>query len=103
MAQPLLGNNMTPDQTLHARTKVFAKDQPLTSWWCILSTTALLAVAAAGTLPLLPVTLRMACCVLTGLMSVRLFVIFHDQQHRAILPKSWLAETYMRVYGILVL
>jgi omega-6 fatty acid desaturase (delta-12 desaturase) len=94
---------MTPDQTLHARTKVFAKDQPLTSWWCILSTTALLAVAAAGTLPLLPVTLRMACCVLTGLMSVRLFVIFHDQQHRAILPKSWLAETYMRVYGILVL
>lgn len=94
---------MTPDHTLHVRTKVFAKDRPLTSWWCILSTTALLAIAAAGTLPILPVAPRMACCVLTGLISVRLFVIFHDQQHRAILPKSWLAEVYMRVYGILVL
>jgi omega-6 fatty acid desaturase (delta-12 desaturase) len=94
---------MSSDQTLYVRTKVFAKDQPLTSWWCILSTTALLAVSAAGTLPLLPVALRMAFCVLTGLMAVRLFVIFHDQQHRAILPKSRLAELYMRLYGILVL
>jgi len=94
---------MNLDNSLYVRTKVFAKDQPLTSWWCILSTTALLAVSAAGTLPLLPVALRMAFCVLTGLMAVRLFVIFHDQQHRAILPKSRLAEFYMRLYGILVL
>ena len=26
--------------------------------------------------------------VLSGLLMVRLFVIYHDQQHRAILPKS---------------
>jgi len=94
---------MTSDQTLHARTKAFAKDRPWTSWWTILSTTALLGVAAAGTLPLLPVALRVACCLLTGLLTVRLFVIFHDQQHRAILPKSRVAEIYMRVYGMLVL
>ena len=36
--------------TLHARTKAFAKDNPLTSWWHILSTTLLLAAAVTGTL-----------------------------------------------------
>jgi omega-6 fatty acid desaturase (delta-12 desaturase) len=94
---------MISDQSLHARTKAFAKDHPLISWWCILSTTALLAIAAAGTFPWLPVALRVVCCGLTALLAVRLFVIFHDQQHRAILPKSRLAELYMRLYGILVL
>jgi omega-6 fatty acid desaturase (delta-12 desaturase) len=41
--------------------------------------------------------------VLAGLLTVRLFVIYHDQQHRAILPKSRLAEFFMRLYGIWVL
>ncbi len=34
---------------------------------------------------------------------VRLFVIYHDQQHRAILPKSQVAEFFMRLFGIWVL
>jgi len=96
-------NIMTPENTLRERTKLFAQDHPLISWWCILSTTALLAAAAAGTFPVLPVALRVACCVLTALIAVRMFVIFHDQQHRAILPKSRLAELYMRLFGMLVL
>ena len=94
---------MSPANTLHARTKAFAKDHPLTSWWCILSTSLLLACTATGTLPVLPLAVRIICCGLLGLVAVRLFVIFHDQQHRAILPKSRLAELYMRLYGILVL
>lgn len=94
---------VTPPQTLHARTKVFAKDHPLKSWWCILSTTFFLVSAAAGTFPGLPLAMRIICCGLTGLLIVRLFVIYHDQQHRAILPKSRLAELYMRLFGIWVL
>jgi len=96
-------NFMTPENTLRERTKLFAQDHPLISWWCILSTTVLLAAAAAGTFPVLPVALRVVCCVLTALIAVRMFVIFHDQQHRAILPKSRLAELYMRLFGMLVL
>lgn len=34
---------------------------------------------------------------------LRLFVIYHDQQHHAILPKSRLAEGLMRVFGIVAL
>ena len=92
-----------PAQSLRACTKAFAKDHALKSWWCILSTTFLLAVAIAGTFPVFPLVVRTICCGLAGLLVVRHFVIYHDQQHRAILPKSRLAELYMRLYGILVL
>jgi omega-6 fatty acid desaturase (delta-12 desaturase) len=46
---------------------------------------------------------RVACSVLTGLLYLRLFVIYHDQQHGAILPRSKLAECFMRVFGVLIL
>ena len=94
---------MTPPQTLHVRTKAFAKDQPLKSWWCIVSTTFLVIAALAGTFPALPLPVRLACSGLAGLLLVRLFVIYHDHQHHAILPKSHLADLYMRVFGLFVL
>ena len=94
---------MNPPKTLHAQTKVFAKDNPLKSWWCILSTTFLVAAGMAGTFPWLPLAWRIVCSIITGFLLVRLFVIYHDQQHHAILPKSRLAEIYMRVFGIWVL
>lgn len=89
-----------PVQTLHARTKPYARDSYWKSWWCILSTTLLLGVAAVGTLPLMPLLLRTASSILTGLLILRLFVIYHDQQHHAILPKSRLAAIFMRLLGI---
>ncbi|HEX9048746.1 MAG TPA: fatty acid desaturase [Verrucomicrobiae bacterium] len=89
--------------TLHARTKAYAKDNPWKSWWYIVSTALLLAAASAGTLPPTPLFARLVCSVLSGLLMVRLFVIYHDQQHHAILPKSRLADLFMRLYGIWVL
>jgi omega-6 fatty acid desaturase (delta-12 desaturase) len=88
---------------LHVQTKAFAKDDALKSWWCVLSTTFLVVAAGAGTLPGIPIAVRVFCSVLMGLLEVRLFVIYHDQQHRAILAKSGLAEAYMRLFGIFVL
>jgi acyl-lipid omega-6 desaturase (Delta-12 desaturase) len=89
--------------TLHLRTKVFAKDNPVVSWWHILSTSLMLVLAIVGTLPYAPLWQRIPCSLLSALLFVRLFVIFHDQQHRAILPKSRLAELYMRVFGLCAL
>jgi acyl-lipid omega-6 desaturase (Delta-12 desaturase) len=94
---------MESDKTLHVQTKAFAKDQPLKSWWCIISTTLLLAGTLAGTFPGLPLVFRIFCSLLSGLLIVRLFVIYHDQQHRAILPGSKPAEFFMRLFGIWVL
>jgi omega-6 fatty acid desaturase (delta-12 desaturase) len=88
-----------PD-TLYFRTKPYAKDHPLTSWWCILSTGFLLVTATLGTLPAWPMALRIVCSLLAALLSVRMFVIYHDQQHHAILPRSVAAEFLMRLFGV---
>jgi acyl-lipid omega-6 desaturase (Delta-12 desaturase) len=37
------------------------------------------------------------------LLILRLFVIYHDQQHQAILPKSRVAGILMRIFGVLAL
>ncbi len=88
---------------LIAATKIFAHDRCGRSWWCVLSTAACLAAAFVGTLLPLPIPARLGCSVLEGLLILRLFVIYHDQQHHAILPKSFLAEVLMRVFGIYAL
>jgi len=46
---------------------------------------------------------RIVCSLLSGLLILRFFVIYHDQQHHAILPRSRLAEGLMRIFGILAL
>src|ERR1700677_4079496 len=95
-----LDKRMTEAHTLHARTKAYARDNSWKSWWYILSATFLLAAAIAGTFPILPMPWRIVCSGLAGLLMVRLFVIYHDQQHRSILPRSRLAAIFMRLLGI---
>jgi omega-6 fatty acid desaturase (delta-12 desaturase) len=90
-------------QELIQATKQYAQDDARVSWWCILSTTALLIGALAGTLWNFHLAARIACSILAGLLLLRLFVIYHDQQHHAILPKSRLAEVYMWLFGIYAL
>jgi omega-6 fatty acid desaturase (delta-12 desaturase) len=99
---------MRTGKELILATKIFATDNWAKSWWCVLSTTVLLAGCVAGTLPHLAGTHfslagRIVCSVIAGLLLLRLFVIYHDQQHHAILSKSRLAEGLMRVFGILSL
>jgi len=84
-------------------TKPFAHDVTLRSWWVILSTLTLLAAAVVGTMWNFHTLAKIACSALTGLLVLRIFVIYHDQQHHAILAKSRLAEGLMRGVGILAL
>ncbi|MCU0770583.1 MAG: fatty acid desaturase [Verrucomicrobia bacterium] len=84
-------------------TKPFAVDSTARSWWYVLSTAALLAGALTGTLWDVPWGVRLFFSVLAGLLVLRLFVIYHDQQHHAILPRSRVAEVLMRVFGVLAL
>lgn len=94
---------MNSDKTLHARTKAFATENRWQSWWCVLSTASMFIAALAGTLPPLPLAARIFFSVLAGLLLVRLFVIYHDHQHRAILCRSGIAEFFMRLFGISIL
>ncbi|HEU6447777.1 MAG TPA: fatty acid desaturase [Verrucomicrobiae bacterium] len=91
---------MISSVTLFTQTKAYARDTSWRSWWFIISTSVFLAAAVVGTLPRLPLALRIPFSILAGLLMVRLFVIYHDQQHHAILPKSRLAAIFMRLLGI---
>jgi omega-6 fatty acid desaturase (delta-12 desaturase) len=84
-------------------TKPYAKDSSVESWWHILSTAILLFAALAGTHWNFNVAGKAVCSILSGLLLLRFFVIYHDQQHHAILPRSRIAAALMRVFGILVL
>lgn len=84
-------------------TKPYMVDSTAKSWWCFLSTVVLLIAALAGTIWNFHMAGRVACSVLAGLLTLRLFVIYHDQQHHAILPRSKVAEYMMRVFGIYAL
>ena len=94
---------MRTGKELILATKQFAVDSTAKSWWSILSTGVLLAGAVVGTLWGFHLLGKIVCSVLAGLLILRFFVIYHDQQHHAILPKSRLAEWMMRVFGIIAL
>lgn len=90
-------------------TKPFAVDHPLRSWWAILSTTTLLLFTLLGSLGLFfspegtGIITRIAFSILTGCLLLRLFVLYHDHQHRAILGKSRVASWLMNLIGLLTL
>ena len=84
-------------------TRPFAVDSTVKSWWMVFSTAVLLALALGGTIFNFHWAAKVACSILSGLLMVRMFVIYHDQQHLAILPHSRLAEVLMWIFGILIL
>lgn len=91
---------MRTGHQLILETKRFASDSPARSWWHIISTGFLLVLALLGTHWNFHWAGQVACSVLSGLLILRFFVIYHDQQHHAILPRSQVAEVLMRVFGI---
>jgi len=50
-----------------------------------------------------PLVIRCIGSVVSGLVIVRLFIIYHDFNHGAILRKSWPAAAILKFYGLLVL
>lgn len=84
-------------------TKPYAVDFSARSWAHLVSTALLLAAALTGTLWNFGLAGRIGCSFLAGLLYLRFFVIYHDQQHEAILPHSRLAEGLMRIFGVLIL
>jgi len=91
---------MRSGKELILATREYASDNSARSWWVIISTAAAYGAAMAGALLLPFWWLQVAASVLAGLLMVRLFVIYHDHQHHAILPKSKFAAALMRVWGV---
>lgn len=94
---------MQNGKALILATKRYAHDNALASWWATLSTLLLLAAAMAGALFGGHWTFQLGSGVIMSLLLVRFFVIYHDHQHRAILPRSRALKALMRVWGIIAL
>ena len=88
---------------LLVQTKQYAKENRFLSWWHFFSTMGLLAVLIWTASSDLPWIACFSASFLAGLVMVRMFVLYHDYLHGAILQKSIFAKIVMHIYGLLVL
>jgi len=91
------------EKELIKASNVYAQETPARSWWLFLSTLALTAVAITLAAQPQHWMLRTAASVVAGLLTVRLFIVYHDFQHGSILKGSKLAKWMLNTYGVLVL
>jgi len=84
-------------------TKPFAKEDRQKSWRYVLSTLLILLVCWSGTFFAPYLAVKLLFSVLTALLMVRMFVIYHDFLHHTILHRSPMATAIMYTYGTLVL
>ncbi len=92
----------TPKKLLIA-SKAFADEFRWLSWWHLWSSLAVLVGMLALAVSDLPTGIRVAASVVAGLIGVRLFIIYHDFQHSAILQRSLIARWLMTLYGLVML
>ncbi|MGP8216938.1 MAG: fatty acid desaturase [Bacteroidia bacterium] len=94
---------MLTGKELILSTKKYAKENRAKSWYYMLSTLILLIGAFVGTIEAPHWEGKLICSILAGLLTSRMFVIYHDFEHHAILDKSFAATVIMTVFGILML
>lgn len=94
---------MLQGKQLILATKPFAKENRAKSWFYTISTLLILVASLLGTVYNFHWSLKLACSIFAGLVIVRLFVIYHDHQHKAILDKSPLATAIFTLFGFYVL
>jgi omega-6 fatty acid desaturase (delta-12 desaturase) len=91
------------DKQLLDETRPFAAEKPAVSSWHVVSTFTVLAatIAAAAFAP--GWALRLGASVLSGLLIVRGFVLYHDVLHGSLMRRSAFARSVFYAYGVLVL
>src|SRR5262245_17595709 len=84
-------------------TRPFAREVRWRSWWHLWSTLALFVSLVAFGMTELPIIVRLPASIAAGLVLVRMFVLYHDQQHGSILRGSSLANFVMSLFGLAIL
>ena len=94
---------MLQGKELILATKPFAKENRALSWYHTLSTLLLLIACFAGTLLLPWLYVRLGLSIFTGFVLVRMFVIYHDFEHKSILKDSPAGKIIFGIFGIFIL
>ena len=90
---------MLSGKELILATKPFAKEIRWKSWYQTLSAFVLLIGGILGTVFVPTIWGKLACSVFTAMMLSRVFIIFHDYQHHAILQKSLPANILFTIFA----
>jgi omega-6 fatty acid desaturase (delta-12 desaturase) len=94
---------MRTGKQLIEASKEFSKEDKVRSWFEMTVTLVLLSFFLALTLIKIPIPFKLLSSFCCGLLYVRMFVIYHDYQHHAILQKSFIASIIMQAFGIFIL
>lgn len=94
---------MLEGKDLILSTKPYAKEDRLKSWLLLLSSLLILKLTYFGAIFIGHWSLQLLFSVLAGLMVVRVFVIYHDYLHKAILQDSILAKIIFTLFGMWIL
>src|SRR5688572_15390886 len=87
------------DRELHQATRPFAQQSSARSWWHVASTFGLLLCALTGAAAAPWWRLRLMASIAGALLFVRVFILYHDFMHGAILPGSKLARAVFYIYA----
>ncbi|MEM7204710.1 MAG: fatty acid desaturase [Planctomycetota bacterium] len=91
------------EHAIFRQSRKFAAEIRWLSWWHLLSTLAILTGLVAGMCVAEAWWIRLPLSLVTGLVVVRMFILYHDFLHGAILRRSHLARWLLCSYGLLVL
>ena len=94
---------MLTGKQLILATRPFAKEDRKKSWFYTITTLLILIALLLGTVYNFHWSLKLLCSIGLGFLIVRMFVIYHDHQHKAILDKSPLATFIFTIFGFYVL
>ncbi|MBC7451183.1 MAG: fatty acid desaturase [Cytophagales bacterium] len=95
---------MRTGKELILSSKQYTTEDRSRSWLELFLTLGLLIVCLTATFfTILPIYVRLLCGLLTSCFYIRMFVIYHDYQHHAILQGSVIATIIMKAYGIFML
>ncbi|HLU47337.1 MAG TPA: fatty acid desaturase, partial [Planctomycetota bacterium] len=94
---------MRDGRELVRQTKPFTVERRAESWWHLLSTLTIFVAAFAIALSPLPWIPRLIAGIIAGLVHIRVFILYHDFEHGAILEGSRVAKLLLRAYGLLAL
>jgi omega-6 fatty acid desaturase (delta-12 desaturase) len=91
------------DRQLLIDSRRYASEQIGKSWWHF--STTLLALAISSLVAGLsdPLWLRLLASLVTGLVLVRVFIVYHDYQHQAMFKNSPVARGLLTLYGYVML
>ena len=91
------------DRDIFKATLPFGVESVKTSWWVVSSTFLLLLASMSGAALAPGWPIRLLFSVLSALLMVRAFIMYHDYMHNAILSRSRPAWWLFRLYSALAL